>query len=259
MRAGLCYTRPTMPRTFAIALACGLAVVALTAPLHASGAAEIPLLDAGGVRGSAAAGLAVLDRDLSLDLDFSFEVGIATGVEIAWPLALGVRILDGGPGSALYLGVGIVDLAIVPGTHVIYAPAAVLAGQARMGAEATFRGAFDVSGAEEDLAEGDQGVWVRGSLGLVVDVGPWLSAGLGFSYQREVVSALPPEGVHEAGWVSGSRVSIGAVRSQPFADLPTLSVHLDAHVDFVLLVRVDIDTIVETTDSRYLLGLSVAR
>ncbi len=223
----------------------------------AVGSTSPPVQEPGGVRAVATAGPALLARDLTWGIEASFEVGLSERIELAAPLALGIRLIDAGQGSAIYIGVGVVDLSVTQDARVLYSPAIAFAGHARMGAESALRAAFDLTGVEEGLANGDHPLWMRGSLGFIIDVGPWLTIGGGIAYQHLVLGDEAPDGTEWTGWVSDSRFSVGAVRSQPFYDLPTFSVHVTRFLDIVVIATVDVDMETRTTDQRWLLGVEL--
>ncbi|MCP4605018.1 MAG: hypothetical protein GY847_31600 [Proteobacteria bacterium] len=218
-----------------------------------------PILEPGHLRAIAAAGPAIMDRDVNVGLELSFEAGLASRLELAAPFALGLNLIDVWPGSAIYVGVGVVDLWVTREGRVLFSPSVALAGHARIGPETALRAAVDFTGVEEGFAKGDHPFWIRGSLAVIIDMGPWATLGMGFAYQRLAIGDEPPKGTEKTGWVSDSRFSFGAVRAQPFYDLPTLSIHLTDYLDIVLIARVDIDANTRTTDSRWLFGLELKK
>jgi hypothetical protein len=247
-----------MPR-FVPAAIC-VALIAGPVFARAESSTDPPLLEPGDLKAVAAGGPITIARDLTWDIEASFRVGLASGVELAAPLALAVRLIDISPGSAIFLGAGIVDLSFTEEGRVLWAPSAMLAGQARLGPESAFRAAFDITGAEEGFDGPDHPFWMRGSLAFLIDFGPYVTLAAGFAYQRRALGhGPPPDGVRRTGWVSDSRISLGAVRSQPFHDLPTLSIHMAGFFDIVFLMRFDIDMETETTDARYLVGLELKK
>jgi hypothetical protein len=90
-------------------------------------------------------------------------------------------------------------------------------------------------------------------------VGPWATVSLGIAFQRKALKSDAPQGAERAGWVGDSRFSIGAVRSQPFSEVPTLTVHLTDQIDIIALFRLDVNTGIDTSDSRFLFGVEIAR
>ncbi len=236
-------------------------LVCLTIPVasRAIDSAAPAVLQPGGMRIIAAAGPAIIARDTTFDIEASFRVGLAERVELAAPLALGIRLVDAWPGSALYLGVGVVDLSITPDSRVLFSPSAMLAGHIRLGHESALRAAFDLTGAEESFSGNRHPFWLRGSLAVLIDMGPWLTLAGGIAYQRLTVGGDPPDDAHSTGWVSDSRFSVGAVRSQPFYDLPTLSIHVASFFDIIVIMRVDIDMETRTTDQRWLFGMELKK
>lgn len=247
-----------MARLFTIAII----VVLSAAPgfARAESSTDLPLLDPGDIKAVVAAGPLLMARELTWDLEASFRVGIAPGLELAAPLALAVRLVEISPGSAVYLGAGVVDLSFTEQGRVLYSPSAMLACQARLGAETAFRAGFDITGAEQGFEGPEHPFWMRGSLAVLIDFGPWATLGFGFAYQRRALGdGDMPEGARRTGWVSDSRISIGAVRSQPFHDLPTLSIHLASFLDIVFLMRFDVDMETESTDARYLFGVELKK
>jgi hypothetical protein len=235
----------------------GLALFLATSNARATSSSDPAILKPGSVRTSVAGGLVVLDRDYTWDVDISFEVGLYKRVELVGPLALGICLVDIEPGSAVYFGGGVFDMRITPDGRLLYTPALALAGLARLGPEAALRLALDLTWLEEDFDGSDHPLWMRGAFGLVIDFGPWATVAAGASYQRILANGEVPDGAESTGWVGDSRFSAGAVRSQPFTDLPTISVHITDYLDVILLVRVDVDTDTETTDTRWLLGLGL--
>ena len=125
----------------------------------------------------------------------------------------------------------------------------------RIAASGSLRAALDFTGVEDGFGADDHPWWLRGSLALLIDMGPYLTIAAGFAYQRHMFGGDAPAGSAEPGWVGNARFSIGAVRSQPFEDLPTIAVHATKWLAVVGFVRVDMDTDAKTVDARYLLGL----
>lgn len=244
-----------MPR-FAVTV---LWLVCMTrvSPALATSSSDPPILNPGAIRAIAAGGPVSIDQDWTWGLEASFRVGVATGVELAAPLALGVRLIEAGPGSAIYAGVGIVDLWVTDDAHVLFSPAAVLAGKARMGPQSSLRAAVDITGVEQNLGKGDHPAWIRGCLAVVIDFGSWVTAAAGFAFQRSLIEGELISGAARTGWVGDSRFSVGSVKAQPFSELPTISVHVAPFLDIVLLWRLDINTDINTTDFKYLVGLEI--
>ena len=228
-------------------------------PALATSPSDQPVLDPGSLRVMAAGGAVYLDTDWTWGLEASLRVGVAPGVELAAPIALGVRIIDAGPGSGIFAGIGIVDLWVNSDKRVLLCPAVILAGQARMGAHSSLRAGVDITGAEEGFDKGDHQAWIRGSLAAVVNAGPWVTLAAGFAFQRRLLGGEPPNGIKRTGWVGDARFSIGSVRAQPFNEIPAISIHVAPFLDIILLFRLDIDTDVNTTDSRWLVGLELFR
>jgi hypothetical protein len=235
--------------------------IGLAIPDYALAARSIdsPVLDPARFRATLGGGVARLSSDLFFDFDARLEVGIGPGIEIATPLALGVRLVGTADGSSLYLGLGIVDFAVTSSAQLLFAPAVALAGKARLGPESALLLAFDITGVEEGVLRRDHPFWLRGSLAVAIDVGKWVSIFYGIAYQRRASDGTPPLKFAEPGWVSDSRISFGSVRAQPFGDIPVLAIHVFPSTDFVFMTRADIDPERRTTDLRALVGLEHTR
>jgi hypothetical protein len=218
-------------------------------------AAAPPVLPAGAFRVVAAGGATVVDRHWTYAAEASARAGLSHGVELAGPLALGLALLDTGRGSGVVLGAGVVDLWISEGGAVIWSPAAALSGQIRTSASASLRASLDLTGVERGGGGGEHPAWLRGAVALLIDVGPFVTVAAGVSYQRRLLGDETIPGARALGWVGDARVTLGAVRAQPFDELPTLAVHCGRVVDIVTILRVDVDMDRRTTDARYLLGL----
>ncbi len=227
----------------------------ITGITRATKSTDPPVSTPGSVRAVVAAGPILMERDLTWDLEYSFKAGIVPALELAAPLALGIRVIDAGPGSGVCLGIGVVDLLVTPKKRVLYSPAIVLFGQARIGSGSALRAAVDLKGLEDGFKSEDHPGWLRGSFGLVIDFGPWVTLGAGFSFQRLIFGHQAPEGSPRTGWVGNSRFSVGAVRTQPFSPLPTLSIHITRFLSIVALLRFSYDTDTNTAENRWLLGL----
>ncbi|MBW2278171.1 MAG: hypothetical protein JRF63_11805 [Deltaproteobacteria bacterium] len=234
------------------------ATAALCQPSPAAAEAEQPaVLPAGEVRAQAAAGPLVIDREWTWGLALTLSAGITERVELALPLALNVQLIGDEQGSGLTIAAGVVDLWITEGRAVLVKPSLIFAGRARVASEASFRCALEFSGVETWTFAGDHPAWVRGAVALVIDMGPWLTVAGGLSHQRQVLGEDPPIGAHRTGWVGDSRFSAGAVRAEPFRELPTFAIHAASWLDVVALVRVDIDSDRGSTDLRLLAGFEL--
>ena len=88
------------------------------------------------------------------------------------------------------------------------------------------------------------------AIGLLLAIG-------GLAVGFIALGGAPPEDAARTGWISDSRFSVGAVRAQPFYDLPTLSIHAARFIDIVVIARVDVDMETRTTDQRWLLGVEL--
>ena len=234
-----------------------LVTVLVASPAASLDAPSGPLLEAGTARIDVAGGALSLDREWTWGLEASARVGLPARLEIAAPLALAVCLACTESGSGLVLAGGVVDLWVTPGRRVLLAPALALTGQVRIAAYASLRLGFDLTGVERSFFADDHPNWVRGALALLVDVGPWLTAAAGFSHQRLALGDGAPPGTRRTGWVGDARFSVGAVRTQPFCEVPTLAVHVTEWLDLIGLVRVDVDLDRETTDLRLLGGAAL--
>jgi hypothetical protein len=215
-----------------------------------------PVLPFGHIQADGAAGATVADRTYRFGWDTDFRFGLGLGMEIAAPAALLIRLAGVQDSGLLYVGVGVADLYINSSRDVLFQPSLMLAGYARFGPQAAFRGAFDISGAEKGIQRGEHPFWLRGSLALIFDMGQAATVAFGLSYQRTVVDGAAPKGLEQTGWAGDSRVSVGSVRTQPTADLPFFSVHIQPELDFIIIARVDINVDDRTTDGRCLWGFS---
>jgi len=236
-----------------VAALCALAAAPLSAAGQEAGAP--PTLPAGAFRIVAAGGAAAVDRAWTHAVELSVRAGLSHGVELAGPLALGLALLDTGRGSGLVLGAGVVDLWVTEGGAVLWSPAAALSGRIRTATSASLHASLDLTGVERGGGSGEHPAWLRGAAALLIDVGPWVTVAAGVSYQRRLLGEEPVEGARALGWAGDARVSLGAVRTEPFDELPTLAIHCAGVVDVVAILRVDVDMDRGTTDARYLLGL----
>ena len=204
-----------------------------------------------------AAGAVSRDRSWDYDMDAWLRVGLPGGIELAAPLALAVALFDDGDGSGLALAAGVFDLWIGGDRRLLLQPGAALFGRARVGREASLMLQVDLTGAERIDSGGDHPGWLRGAGGLAIDMGPWLTVAAGGAYQRRVFEGEADDGLRQSGFAGDARVSVGAVRCQPFQDLPTLAIHVSPLLDIVVLVRIDIDTDRGGVDARYLAGVQL--
>jgi hypothetical protein len=244
-------------RTLSTAAVVLVAAGTLVSPRVVAEAEQPAVLPAGDVRVQAAAGALTIDREWTWGMSLSLGAGITDRIEIALPLAISLLLIGDDEGSGLLLAAGITDMWITEDRAVLVTPALIFAGRARVASEASFRGAIDFTGVEEWTFAGDHPAWLRGSVALVIDMGPWLSVAGGLSHQRQVIGEEPPPGTRRTGWVGDARFSAGAVAAEPFRELPTLAVHVISWLDVIALVRVDIDADRRTTDLRLLAGLEL--
>jgi hypothetical protein len=242
-------------RSTAIALV--LWCAAAVSPRLAAGgeAGAPPVLPGGSFRVVAAGGGVSVERTWTYGAEASARAGLSHGLELAGPLALGIALFDAGDGSGLVLGAGVVDLWITESGAVLWSPAAALSGQIRTAASASLRASLDLTGVEEAGGGGEHPAWIRGAAALLVDVGPWVTIAAGVSYQRRLMGEEVVPGARALGWAGDARVSLGAVRTQPFEELPTLAIHCAKLLDVIAILRVDVDMDRRTTDARALLGL----
>lgn len=218
--------------------------------------ASTPVLARGRLQADGAAGAVVTDGEYQFGWDTSLRVGIAPILEAAAPAALAVRLFGSDTEGIVYLGLGIIDLFVEQGT-LLYEPSIMVGGFARFGPEASIRAAMDFSGAENGIERKEHPYWLRGSVGLVFDMGKVATLAFGLSYQRIVIDGEHPAQLARTGWAGDSRVSFGSVKTQPISDLPLFSVHLQEGLDFMLITRVDVNAAARTTDIRCLLGFSI--
>jgi hypothetical protein len=250
------YTPQAMRATRAISICLVAAGLGLSSAARAD--AEDPVtLPPGGLNIVAAGGAMTIDREWTWNVEASLRLGLPAGIELAAPLALGVRLIGDDRGSGIVLGVGIVDLWVTRQHQVLVAPAVVLAAHGRIASSASLRVGLDLTGVEQWNFVGEHPGWLRGALALVIDMGPFLTIAGGISHQRLAMGQGAPRGTRHTGWVGDARFSAGAVRTEPFCELPTLAIHAMDWLDVIALVRVDVDTDRRTTDLRLLAGLRV--
>jgi hypothetical protein len=233
------------------------AVLALAASRAGAEAETGVVLEPWTARLGAAAGAVDRERAWGFDLDAWLRVGLPAGIELGGPLALAVALLDDGDGSGLALAAGIFDLWVDADRRLLLQPGAAIAGRARVGREATLMLRIDLTGAERADISGEHPGWLRGSAGLAIDVGPWLTVAAGGAYQRRAFDGEADGELRDSGFAGDARVSLGAVRCGTFQDLPTLAIHAAPRLDVVVLVRADIDTDRGGTDARFLAGLQL--
>jgi hypothetical protein len=252
---GVLYTRRMPIRATAATLALLCLLAGASARAAAGEAGVGPTLPAGAFRIAAAGGAAVVDRGWTHAAEASVRAGLPHGLELAGPLALGIALHDSGDGSGVALGAGVVDAWITAAGGALWSPAAALYGQVRTATSASLRAAFDLTGVEEIGGGGEHPAWIRGAAALLIDVGPYVTVAAGVSYQRRLLGEEAVAAARPLGWAGEARVSLGAVRTQPFDELPTLAIHCGRVVDVIAIMRVDVDMDRRTTDARYLLGL----
>ena len=229
-------------------------------PLGAAETHEPAVLSSGEIRCNAAGGVTILDRVAEFGHELSFGVGLTQRVAYAAPLALGIRLIDARDRVTVYVGGGIVDWFITRDAVFLYSPSATLASQVRIGPSYVFRAALDITGAEEGLQRGGHGAWFRGAAAVLLDLGEFASLTIGIGYQRRIVGKTPvAESIDRLGWIGDARVSIGSVHSQPFTELPTISIHMQPYMDLIAITRFDFNTSDNTTDSRFLVGIQLKR
>jgi hypothetical protein len=234
------------------------ALCALAGSPRGAGAGEAgapATLPAGAFRVAAAGGAAMTDRAWTYAVELSARAGVSHGMELAGPLALGVSLYDSGDGSGVTLGAGVVDLWITENGSVLWSPAAALSGRIRTATSASLRVSVDLTGVEQGGAGGEHPAWIRGAAALLIDVGPYVTIAAGVSYQRRLFGEETIAAARALGWAGDARVSLGAVRTQPFDELPTLAIHCGRVVDVIAILRADVDMDSRTTDARALLGL----
>jgi len=242
-------------KLFAGSLVSIILVVALPSQRAMADAADPVVLPLGDFRLAAAAGPVSLQGEWTWGLEASVRVGLPFGFEFGGPLALGYSLISTNSGAGLMLSAGVVDMWVTDDGRYLWTPAAILSAQLRAAHSASLRIAFDITGVEEGLGGGDHPAWWRGAVALLIDMGPFLTISMGVSHQRLFVGEGAPVGSRRSGWVGDARLTLGAVRAQPFEELPTVAVHLTDWISIIGLVTFAIDTDLRTTDARYLAGL----
>ena len=232
-------------------------VCAVSSIARGESASAPGVLPRGRLQADGVAGAAVLDGEPRLGWSTSLRIGLGAGVEIAAPAALAVHLVGTEDVGSLYFGLGIFDIYINDVGDLLFQPSVMAAGVGHFGPMAAFRGAVDFSGAEKGIHRGDHPFWLRGSIGLLLDMGHVATLGFGLSYQRVVLDGDVPDEVRQTGWAGDSRIVFGSVRTQPFADLPMLSIHLQEGIDFVFIGRFDVNLDEGSTDIRCLVGFSL--
>ncbi len=250
------YTSPMLRSIFT---ALGLCLLFAAQEVGAFRATDLPVVAPGQFSLYGLGGPIRLDRTWKLGVGAGVRVGVAERLELASPLAVGFRLIDAGPGSAILVGIGITDLHFTGDRHLLWTPAVALSAQARIGPESMLRISVDLTGVERGWAKGAHPVWFRSAAALVVDVGPWVTVAMGVAFQRLAFGEGAPDGAAEAGWVGNARLSLGAVAAHPLAELPTLAVVITDHFQLIGLYRLDINTDIDTTDTRLLFGFEINR
>lgn len=236
---------------------CLLGTGSLPGPAEAMSSQNAPLLPTAQSQITAAGGVALLDSSPFLAIEGVLRFGLSDWCEIGLPGTLALRVLPLGPGSAVFAALGVSDLWFDSKGRILLPWSGALAAQTRFGPESATQFSLDISGVEKLPQSGKHPLWLRGSAALIVDFGPYLTLAAGFSYQRALYDTGPIAGVRRGGFAGDARFSVGAVRSHPHYDLPTISAHLIGPVDIIGIIRIDVDVDTRTTDSRWLFGLSV--
>ena len=225
----------------------------------ASEAKSPVILSPGEAEVAAAAGAVILPDEHVAGLELSLRIGLLPALEIAGPLGLSIRLIHAPDAGTLYFSFGIADLYFPGDDELLYRPTAMLAGAYFIGREATLRGAVDFSGAERGMNRGDHPVWVRGSAAVLMDFGNVATLAIGIAYQRVVAEGAHPPHLDRTGWAYDARISFGSVQTQPFSELPMLSIHMHPGIDFIAICKFDINTDTGNNSFRLLLGFSLTK
>ncbi len=247
-----------MPRT---GLSLSVLLLLLTAAALPARAADPPAVPAsaiaiprGAVVASASTGVVSLAGDRTFIADGTLAVGLPADLAFHAPVALAFAPVKRPSGNGLAVAAGIADLSITPGQQLIYTPSLALYGAGRLSTTGSFLFFADFTAVAVGLPD-RMPAFLRGGGALRIALGPYLTWHIGLSYQRRMMGGPLPDDADHSGFAGASRVSVGSVRTTPFADTPLFVIHAHKYLDVILIARVDIDPDTDTTDSRILAGL----
>lgn len=195
-----------------------------------------------------------LDHEWSWTANAVGRVGLTDRVELFLPLAISYRFV-GDKRNAVALTVGVTDFWITPNHDFLWTPALVVSGKFQLSSDAATLISADYTHIQSDRSRSPG--YLRGAFALMVDMGPYLSWCVGFSYQRILVSYPEPSYLHHSGLASPQRISIGSVRATPFGDAPLFLIRTGTILNFTIHAKLDIDTDSDTTDARFLGGMQL--
>lgn len=225
----------------------------------ASSASSPALLDSGEAELTAAAGAIILPSDQVVGMELSLRIGLLPTIEFAAPFGFSFRLIHEPNRGTLYFALGIADLYFPGFDDLVYRPTVMLASNLYFGRESTIRAAVDLSGAEHGIARNSHPAWIRGSVALMVDMGRVATLCAGIAYQRIVKDGEHPPKLERTGWAYDARISFGSVQTQPFSELPLLSIHLQPNLDFITISKIDINTDTGNRYFRILMGFQIFR
>lgn len=232
--------------------------MAMASPLRADKAVAEPILERGDVTATAAAGARLSTENSDVAGYGSVRFGVANRVELLLPGAIKVAALQFDTGSALLLGLGVSRFSWTDDGRALPSVAGNVAVHLRLGAEAGLLAAFEISTEPLGPGRGSRPLYGRAGAALSIDFGPYLTVSTGVTYQTELLDAFEErDSRREAAHLGASRVSFGGVFQEPVGSRPVLAFHIGPAVDFVLDLRLDVDTDVRSSSTSVLGGFSI--
>ncbi|MBN2718340.1 MAG: hypothetical protein JXX14_21025 [Deltaproteobacteria bacterium] len=190
-------------------------------------------------------GAARIEQDWTGIADAGMRIGLPHGLELATPLAISFAPIRRRPFEIAFT-MGVTDLWPAEPDTWLYTPALIVSTRSHVSHEAAVLFAVDYTHVQVNFKSSPG--FLRGAGALMVNMGPYLTWCIGMSYQHVVVSGPSPPELARSGFAGRQRVSIGSVRASAFADSPLFAIHIGAHVDVTVNIRLDIDP--ESTSSR---------
>lgn len=225
--------------------------------LHANKAVAEPILERGGVSAIAAAG-ARLSRSDDVAGYGSVRFGVTDRIELILPGSAKIAALRFDADSAVLLGLGISRLSWTDDGRWLPSLAGSIAAHLRLGAHAGVLAAFEVTTGTVGAGRGSRPLYGKTGAALSIDFGPYLTVSAGVTYQTELIGSFEaPESSREAAHLGPSRISFGGVFQEPVGSRPVLALHVGRAVDFIVDLRLDVDTDIRSSSTSVLGGFSI--